>query len=120
MLPKRRRISRHLFPNDPRTGAVFHAPHVSLRVTSRTLPVARTSVVVSKKSTAKATDRHLIKRRIYDAIARIEREAPLIPALYVFFVKKDTHTITYSQLRGEIATLLEQANDSIVKPSRLV
>lgn len=120
MLAKRRRIPRHLFPGDPRTGTVFHSAHVSLRVTGRKIPAARISVVVGKKSAPKATDRHSVKRRIYDALSRAERRTPLPPALYVFFAKQDAHAISYALLSDEIETLLAHARGAIVKSSKLV
>ena len=120
MLSKGRRITRHQFPTDLRQGAVVHSPHLSLRVLRGSEGAARVSVVVSKKTAKLAVDRHLIKRRIYESIARYEKTATLPSGSYVFFAKKDAHTISFKELHEEVSVALSQMNDSIVKGRKLV
>lgn len=117
MLPKRRRITRQNFPANPRGGAVMHSPHFSLRMTPAGATPYRVSVVVSKKVAARSVDRHLVKRRVYESVARSEE---ISPGVYVFFAKKDAHTISFRELHGEITKLLSDARSAIVKPSQLV
>jgi ribonuclease P protein component len=119
MLPKRRRISRHIFPEGPGAGKVFHAPHLSLRMTPDATGQSRHSIVVSKKTARRAVDRHLIKRRVYESIARHDKAHTLPLGRYVFFAKKDVHTLPFRVLEDEVDLLLREAS-SIVKHTRLV
>jgi ribonuclease P protein component len=98
-------------------GTVFHAPHLSLRVTPAGMAPARVSVVVSKKSAKRAVDRHLIKRRVYDSVSEL---GEMSGALYVFFAKTGAHTIPYRELQEEVRTLLSGAKAAIEKLPRLV
>jgi ribonuclease P protein component len=75
------------------------------------------SVVVSKKTAHRAVDRNLVKRRVYDSIARFP-EPP--SAVYVLFAKAGTHTTPFHELNEEVEELLRTARAAIVKPSRLV
>ncbi len=120
MLSKRRRLTRHLFPTDHRQGYVFHAPHLSLRVTRGTATTARMSVVVSKKTAKRAVDRHLIKRRVYESIATFEKESTLASGSYVFFAKKDAHSVPFKELNKEVTELLRGTQNIIVNSSKLV
>jgi ribonuclease P protein component len=120
MLSKGRRIARHLFPTDLRQGQVVHAPHLSLRVIRGTAKTALVSVVVSKKIAKRAVDRHLVKRRVYESVALCEKTRLLPPGGYVFFAKKDAHTIPFKEMHTEVMTLLKNMNASIVKRSKLV
>ena len=120
MLPQGRRITRQLFPTDLRQGQVFHSIHLSLRVLQGAPTNARISVVVSKKTAKLAVDRHLIKRRVYESVRAFEKTAKLSAGSYVFFAKKDAHTISFKELREEVGTLLQNANASIVKAPKLV
>lgn len=120
MLPKHRRITRHSFPNDPRAGRVIHAPHLSLRVTRGTTQASQVSVIVSKRTAHRAVDRHSIKRRVYEAVARFEKTTPIPNGQYVFFAKKDADTIAFKELYEEVVNLLLNDNISIVRNNRFV
>ncbi|MBP9771408.1 MAG: ribonuclease P protein component [Candidatus Pacebacteria bacterium] len=115
MLPKRRRISRHEFETDHKKGSVFHAPHTTLRVNEAKTGTFRASVVVSKKIAKRSVDRHVFKRRVYDAIAQYEKKNPLPAYSYVVFAKRDVHTLSFATLRDEIVSLLTNACASIEK-----
>ncbi|HXK40463.1 MAG TPA: ribonuclease P protein component [Candidatus Paceibacterota bacterium] len=117
MLPKRRRLTRHNFPSRSRTGSVFHTKHLTLRVTPSSVSGFRVSVVVSKKTARRAVDRNLVKRRVYDSVAR-SPESP--SASYVFFAKAGASVIPFRELNEEVGELLRAARAAIVKPSRLV
>ena len=134
MLSKQRRLPRKLFPTDLRQGQVVHTHHFSLRVVrantvpevrpletrGRTSGKARVSVVVSKKVAKSAVDRHLVKRRVYEAVATFEKTTPLPAGAYVFFAKKDAHARSFKEINEEVLMLLAQASDSIVKGRKLV
>lgn len=77
----------------------------------------RVSVVISKKIAQHTADRHLFKRRIYDIVARATKGEPTKKGTYIFFAKKDAHTVSYAQLRDETRELLDRA---FVKPHALV
>lgn len=118
MLPKRRRIPRSDFPADFRGAIVLHGEYLTLRtVPSPRATAARVSVVVSKKASRRAVDRHLVKRRVYDIAARTKN---LSPASYVFFAKAGAHEISFTALHDEAAELLARVSYAIVNKHRLV
>lgn len=78
------------------------------------------SVVVSKKTAKLAVDRHLIKRRVYESVARYEKTSELPFGSYVFFAKKGAEEISFKVLYGEVSELLSHMSGSIVKAPKLV
>lgn len=72
---------------------------------------------MSKKVAKRAVDRHLVKRRVYDAFARA---GDVPPASYVFFAKANAHTILYRDLRAEVGSLLDGARRMIESARRIV
>ncbi len=120
MLPKSRRITRQEFETDHRVGSVFHTEHFSLRVSAPRKNGFSVSVVVSKKVAKRSVDRHVVKRRVYDALAQHEKKQTLLPAAYIFFAKRDAHTVPFKVLSGEINILLTDARHAIEKRATLV
>jgi ribonuclease P protein component len=116
MLPKRRRLTRQLFPTNTRSSLVAHTEHFSLRTLPTTSGGARVSVVVSKKVAPRAVDRHTVKRRVY-TVAHKETYAP---GAYVFFAKAGAHTISFREVHDEILSLFSEARRSIEKRARVV
>lgn len=69
MLPKKNRIPRAEFVSYTKGGRLFRGALLSVRVSHS--PSHKWSVVVSKKTAKRASDRHRIKRRVYAALADI-------------------------------------------------
>src|SRR3989344_5669108 len=61
----------------------------------------RVGIVISKKVAKKATDRHLLKRRMS---AIIEKER-LQNGHYAFYARKDSPTLSFPHIKEEITTL---------------
>lgn len=62
--------------------------------------------IVSKKTTPKAHDRNLIRRR---ARAAFRELAPKKTALYIFAAKKNVNAAAYNEIRADIASLILKA-----------
>lgn len=99
MLPSKNRLKR----DDFKTlvgGKRTITEHFSC--TSHPSTLLQVAVVISKKVATRAVDRHLLKRRIHTVI---HKKSP--PAgVYNIYARKNSHTLTYSQIEEEIATLL--------------
>lgn len=96
MLPKSKRFTEEDFLG--KRPKVFFRSEI-MDVAALTLPVQKFACVTSKKTLKRAVDRNLIKRRIFSIVQ--ELPAPLNFSL-VFYPKKGSSTIPYSQLRDEI------------------
>lgn len=59
------------------------------------------AAVVSKKTAALATKRHLLKRRILAALRTLA-----LPGALVVFAKEGAPALSYADIRQELATLL--------------
>ncbi len=96
MLPKSERFTKEDFQG--KRPKVFFRSEV-MDVAGLTLPVQKFACVTSKKTLKRAVDRNLIKRRIFSIVQELPK--PLNFSL-VFYPKKGSSTIPYSQLRNEI------------------
>lgn len=96
MLPKSQRFTKEDF--EGKRPKVFFRSEL-LDIAAITLPTQRFACVTSKKTCKRAVDRNLIKRRIFSVIQEIPHS--FIYSL-IFYPKKSSPTIPYSQLREEI------------------
>jgi len=97
MFPQHKRLKREDFTHIAR-GRRLHSPHFSVVVSPHLKGYA---VVVSKKTAHLSVARHLLKRRVLAAL----RALPLPPALVVF-TKDSATTLTFKEIKAELATLL--------------
>ena len=108
MLSRKFKIERKDFPKDLRVGRGFYSPHLSLFVfKSPGDKPSRFSFVVSAKISKKATTRNLLRRRGYDVIKGLPLVGPA--SLCVFYFKKGSDKISFSETKKEIISLLEKS-----------
>jgi ribonuclease P protein component len=95
MLPRRRRVSTALFQEVMERGKSFHASHISAfrYLYKDSLTTSHISVVVSKKTAAKATKRNALRRKLYSIIRPLESTLNT-KAVALIFVKKDIADIS--------------------------
>ncbi len=96
MLPKSKRFTKEDFQG--KRPKVFFRSNL-LDIAALTLPVQKFACVTSKKTLKRAVDRNLIKRRIFGVVQELKR--PATHSL-IFYPKKGSPTIPYSQLQKEI------------------
>jgi len=109
MLPKKRRVEKELFPDVLNKARSFYGENMSLRVfLAEPYKETRVSFVVSKKVSNKAVKRNFLKRKGYSAI----KDMPISlnkGFVCVFFFKKSTLSISYTDLKKEISSLLKKS-----------
>ena len=126
MLPKKNRVSRHLFPIIITKGKNHSSSNIYMRVVSLPLlpyprdqvkqifyeenkDLTRFSFVVSKKAVKKAVTRNKIRRVGYNIIQKnifyIKKGF-----LVAVFIKKNAAEISNKELEEEIVFLLKKAN----------
>jgi RNase P protein component len=96
MLPKSERFTKNNFLGI-RPKVFFRG--TLLDVAGIILPTQKFACVTSKKTLKRAVDRNLIKRRIFNAIKGIPHT---FAYSIIFYPKKGSATISYSQLVDEI------------------
>lgn len=98
MLPKARRLTRASFAP---LSAGKRAVSAHFSITWLPSDKGRAAAVVSKKVAPKAVDRHMLKRRIIDAIAPYadQRRA------FVVYARAGSPTLPYRALKGELDAL---------------
>ncbi len=113
MLPKNRKLTRHTFPSYRERRVTYDGK--SVRVVSylgegpqKTL----FSVVVAKKHSNNAVERHCFKRRVFSALL------PLFPAFDHFvhgkvliFPLRKVDTITFADMRADLDACLHSYHD---------
>lgn len=112
MLKKKQKIRRAMFGAIVSRGAVFHAPHFTMRVSKRTEKEPSNSLfsfVISKKVAGKATERNLLKRRGY-VILRNQYNNITQGYRGVFFFKKSSLHVSFKELEQEIIFLLKKSH----------
>lgn len=100
MLPRRSRLSRVSFPG-PRAGFQASTPHFSA-VWGPSTHGGGAAAVVSKKVARRSVDRHLLKRRMLQAM----RPFALPDRFLVVYAKGGSHTLPFRALAEELQTLL--------------
>lgn len=105
MIPKKNRITSFFF-RFLTQGRVYHSPIFSLKVIpSKEGEEFHVAVVVSKKVAQKAVERNLLKRRFLSVVQN-NKNLCKKGFFYVFYVKKETQTATFSDIEREISQLL--------------
>ena len=100
MLPRRKRLSRELFPSALK-GRRLSSEHFSVVFPREASGYA---VVVAKKTVKLSVDRHRLKRRVFAALETF----PLPPSLIVF-PKASVQLLKSEQLRDELSLLIAKA-----------
>lgn len=96
MLSKKKRFTKEDF--EGKRPKVFFRSEI-FDIAALTLTTQKFACVTSKKTLKRAVDRNLIKRRIFSVIQEI---SPSFEYSLVFYPKKSSPTLPYSQLREEI------------------
>lgn len=105
MLPKKAKVSRELAKHIRASGKNFYGAYMTLRTVKIKKEQHTFSFIVSKKVTALATERNILKRRGYAIIATLQKDIlPHTAAL--FFVKKEAAQASFSDLEKDIKELL--------------
>lgn len=99
MLPKVKRLARADFTKVQK-GKRAVTGHFSLSY--HPSATSKAAVIVSKKVAKKATERHLLKRRV---LALLSKALPPNTTLVVY-ARAKSQTLTFSQLREEVQDLL--------------
>ncbi len=100
MLPRRSRLSRASFPG-PRAGFRGSTAHFSA-VWGPSLHGGGAAAVVSKKVARRSVDRHLLKRRMLEAM----RPYALPGRFLVVYAKGGSTTLPFRAVAEELQTLL--------------
>ena len=100
MFSRRERLSRAAFPTALSTGRRFSSTNFSVVLPKESRGYA---VVVSKKVARLSVTRHLIKRRVLEAL----RTLPL-PSSIIVFPKTAVSRMSYQDVKVELATLLSK------------
>jgi ribonuclease P protein component len=110
MLPKNRRIPRKIFPTSIKGSLFYTSKSLSLKVYKSTdsTKESRISFVTSQKTSKKATERNLLRRRGYSVVNSLLTQ--IKPAyLLIFSVKKEALELSFEQFKAEIEDLLKKA-----------
>ena len=111
MFKKSSRVQKQLFPHILKKGKVYYSKHFTLRIVQKQgNREGKVSFVVSKKVERSAVRRNQLKRRLYHALK--ENLVVLSSFIGVFFVKKGAHLLSFSDIKNELAELLESAKIS--------
>ena len=102
MFPQAKRLTRDNF-KDVTKGKRAITGHFSLSY--KHSPFSKGAVVVSKKVAKKATERHLLKRRV---LAVLSKDMPEQTAVIVY-ARAGSATIPFSRIKTEITELLTKA-----------
>ncbi|MFH1402083.1 MAG: ribonuclease P protein component [Patescibacteria group bacterium] len=108
MLSRKQRIDTPLFKEVLKFGQNHYFNFFSVKIFKKTAQKnSRIAFVVPKKQFPKATQRNLIKRRGFNAIKDFCDFLP--PAVnIIFFLKKDTEKLSFSDLKKEISSALQK------------
>jgi ribonuclease P protein component len=96
MLPKKERFTKEDFEGK-RPKVFFRSELVD--IAALTFTTQKFACVTSKKTLKRAVDRNLIKRRIFSIVQEIPHA---FTYSFIFYPKKSSPTVPYSQLREEI------------------
>lgn len=106
MLPKKQKLNRANFNKVLEKSKKIEEENFSLRVRFvEKSEKSRYSVVVSAKVAKKATARNLLKRRVYEALAK---NAPKTGIFGVIYAKKDSPKLDFKAINKEISALFTQ------------
>ena len=108
MLSSKNRIQKTLFEKISQNGSLKQSKFFSAKCfrLEKTLNEKRFSIVISKKVLKTATDRNLLKRRVYSILRGFLSK--ITPAVsIVFYPKKGIETVLYSDLKKEIEGFLK-------------
>ncbi len=103
MFPRRERLPRADFPLVLKTGRRVDSPHFTVVFSDNMKGCA---VVVSKKTARLSVTRHSIKRRVLAALSTLS----LPRGGLIVFPKSSAHSVSYEDIRGEIAQSLLKIN----------
>lgn len=104
MLPKRQRLSRSEFAHLLRVGRRIHTSSCTLIYTPAS--TLKAGVVVSKKTARKATQRNLMRRRVYTIL---REHVPTLPPLHIaVLLKVSAATLLPAHLKEELVEALKR------------
>lgn len=103
MLPKRKRVTKDLFPYIMKNGRVLTSPLFTLRYINQKTP--QYAFVVPKTVAKQAFSRNTLRRKGY---ALLRQRALLPKVLGVFFYKKQAHTAAFIDIKADIDALLNK------------
>lgn len=98
MLPKTQRLTSEDF-KDFRGGKTTHSPHFIFRSKAGAAP-ARIAAVVSSSVAKLAVDRNLLRRRVYEALAK--HGTGTLPSLLSITAKKGAPKLSYGEIEEEL------------------
>ncbi|MBU6214327.1 ribonuclease P protein component [Patescibacteria group bacterium] len=102
MFPRRKRISRTLFPSALRNGRRISSEYFTAVIPEKTSGYA---VVVPKKIARLSVARHRMKRQVIGAL----QSFPLLPKSLIIFPKPSAFRLDSLHLRSDLAALLGRA-----------
>ncbi len=108
MLARKNRISKSEFPSSKTKGIRFLSSSFS-GVVYPTLSGVKVAVVVSKKTTPKAVDRNLLKRRFYAAFEVYIKKLTK-PTLIVVYPKKESIKVKQADIGSELVESLKKTH----------
>jgi len=106
MLSKSQRLTRADFDSLPQRAGVLHGSLFSLKTTPAK-GVSKFAVVISAKIMKKSVDRHLIKRRVMEAVHKVKTKEGFSN---VFYAKAPSLTSSFKQINTEVLSLLDRAH----------
>ncbi len=106
MLPRSKRLTRREFATLPYKSFLVHGEFFSLKVSPRP-GISKFAVVISAKSAKRSVDRHLIKRRVMEAIQKLPIKTEVS---CVFYAKAAATKASFKQIHTEINSLLEKSH----------
>ncbi len=109
MLSKKTRVGKELFPQVLLKAKCLYVNNITLRVLSTNITnKTKFSFVTSKKVSNKAVKRNLLKRRGYSIVKSISKNINN-GFICIFFFKKSSTLLSYTELEKEILFLLKKA-----------
>ncbi len=114
MLSRKNKIKKEEIPQITRFGRIFYGNFVTLRIKDFVfekenpfLPQNQASVVISKTSIKKATERNLWKRRVYSVIQKSEILKNKNLKIIVF-IKKEIKNAGFSDIKNDLENLFSK------------
>lgn len=120
MLPKTRRLTKLEVPKVLRqgrgvTGSLVRLTFLPLPPTSQN----KFAVVVSKKVAPQAVDRNLIRRRAYDAIARVPHPVSEVAVVLLFLPSTRKKIPSYKAIERDVRALMSRVHETTLRRGRI-
>lgn len=110
MLPKKQKVDKKLFDEVFKNGRNYHSDFLFLKMSAleKQSDKSRFAVVIPKKISKKATERNLIKRKIFASLRENKGKIKTGFAV-IIFVKKGIENLEYAEIKEEIYKILKIA-----------